>query len=75
MLCAKCNYYNPANAMFCMQCGTKVENRCPSCNTLNPADCRFSKLDPARILSQIQTASHSLRGLFQRTAAAAQTRF
>ncbi len=28
MVCAKCNYDNPADALFCMKCGTKVENRC-----------------------------------------------
>src|SRR6202162_2269500 len=40
MLCAKCNYDNPADALFCMKCGTKVENRCSSCNTVNPADAK-----------------------------------
>jgi len=43
MLCAKCNYDNPADAMFCMKCGSKVENRCSSCNTVNPADARFCR--------------------------------
>ena len=43
MQCAKCNYDNPADAMFCMKCGTKVENRCSSCNTVNPADAKFSR--------------------------------
>ena len=38
MLCAECNYDNPADALFRIKCGTKVENRCSSCNTGNPAD-------------------------------------
>src|ERR1700737_4772621 len=43
MLGAKCNYETPADALFCMKCGTKVENRCSSCNTVNPADARFCR--------------------------------
>src|ERR1700719_3652348 len=43
MLCAKCNYDNPADALFCMKCGAKVENRCSSCNTVNPADAKFCR--------------------------------
>jgi class 3 adenylate cyclase/tetratricopeptide (TPR) repeat protein len=43
MLCAKCSYDNPADALFCMKCGTKVENVCSSCNTVNPADANFCR--------------------------------
>ena len=43
MLCAKCNYDNPADALFCMKCGAKVENRCASCNTVNPTDANFCR--------------------------------
>jgi class 3 adenylate cyclase len=41
MLCAKCNYDNPAEALFCMKCGAKVETRCYTCNTVNPAEANF----------------------------------
>jgi ribosomal protein L40E len=43
MLCPKCNYDNPADALFCMKCSTNVENRCSSCNTVNPADANFCR--------------------------------
>ena len=43
MLCAKCNCDNPADALFCMKCGAKVENRCSSCNTVNPAEAKFCR--------------------------------
>ena len=43
MLCAKCNYDNPADALFCIRGGTKVENRCSSCNTVNPTDANFCR--------------------------------
>ena len=43
MLCSKCNYGNPVDALFCMKCGSKVENRCSSCYTVNPADAKFCR--------------------------------
>ena len=43
MLCVKCKYDNPTDALFCMKCGAKVENRCASCNTVNPADANFCR--------------------------------
>jgi predicted ATPase/class 3 adenylate cyclase/ribosomal protein L40E len=43
MLCAKCNSDNPADALFCMKCGIKVESRCSFCNTVNPAYANFCR--------------------------------
>jgi predicted ATPase/class 3 adenylate cyclase/ribosomal protein L40E len=43
MRCRSCSYDNPADALFCMKCGAKVEYRCPSCNTVNPADANFCR--------------------------------
>src|SRR5690348_3801734 len=43
MQCAKCNYDNLADALFCMKCGVRLENRCASCQTINPADANFCR--------------------------------
>ena len=43
MRCAKCTFENPADALFCMKCGSKLENRCPSCSTANLADANFCR--------------------------------
>src|SRR6266436_3740398 len=51
MLCTKCNYDNPADALFCMKCGTKVENRCSFCRTVNPVDANFCRKCGAALAS------------------------
>src|SRR6516162_4597537 len=43
MRCTKCRYENPADALFCMKCGAKVEHHCASCSTLNPNDANFCR--------------------------------
>jgi class 3 adenylate cyclase len=43
MRCAKCHHDNPADALFCMKCGAKLENRCDSCKTLNPVEANFCR--------------------------------
>ena len=59
MLCAKCSYDNPADALFCMRCGTQVENRCSSCNTLNPADANFCRKCGAALVAGLPVSSRS----------------
>ena len=43
MRCPSCNYENPADALYCMKCGTKVERRCSACDTVHPADANFCR--------------------------------
>jgi ribosomal protein L40E len=62
MLCAKCYYQNPGDALFRMKCGIKVESRCASCDTVNPADANFCRkcggaLGPAAMASSPDLAA------------------
>src|SRR5579864_5919203 len=59
MLCEKCKYDNPADALFCMKCGAKVENRCASCNTVNPADANFCRKCGGALEAAVPSASPS----------------
>jgi class 3 adenylate cyclase/tetratricopeptide (TPR) repeat protein len=59
MRCAKCKYDNPADALFCMKCGAKVENRCASCNTVNPPDANFCRKCGGALEAAVPSASPS----------------
>ena len=41
MKCPTCQHDNPANAAFCMNCGTRLTQACSNCGTALPADARF----------------------------------
>ena len=41
MECAKCRQENPAEALFCMKCGTRLEAKCPRCGAEYPAEASF----------------------------------
>ena len=39
--CTGCGHENAAEAKFCLQCGTKLENLCPQCEKVLPPSARF----------------------------------
>ena len=43
MICAKCHSDNLADAVFCTECGARMEQACSACGTTNPPDSKFCR--------------------------------
>ena len=43
MKCPRCQQENPADAVFCQECGSRLEQACPGCDTANRLDAKFCK--------------------------------
>jgi len=43
MKCPACQFENPGDAQFCIQCGHSIEFRCPGCGAITPASGKFCK--------------------------------
>ena len=43
MKCPKCQFENPKDAEFCIECGSALEYRCPKCGSITPATGKFCK--------------------------------
>jgi class 3 adenylate cyclase/tetratricopeptide (TPR) repeat protein len=43
MKCSKCQFENPKDAGFCIECGAPMEFRCPKCGEITPASGKFCK--------------------------------
>jgi class 3 adenylate cyclase len=55
MQCPRCQHENPADAVFCQECGARLEAACPSCGTPNQLGAKFCKKCGQR-LSQREAA-------------------
>ena len=43
MKCLRCQQENPADAVFCQECGTRMEAACHGCGTANQLGAKFCK--------------------------------
>src|SRR5262252_3326723 len=43
MKCPRCQHENAADAVFCQECGTRLELACPGCGTANQLVAKFCK--------------------------------
>ena len=43
MTCPRCRHDNPGDAVFCQECGTRLDAACPSCATPNQLTAKFCK--------------------------------
>ena len=55
MQCPRCQHDNPADAIFCQECGARLEVACPSCGIANQLGAKFCKKCGQR-LSQPEAA-------------------
>jgi len=43
MKCPKCQFENPDDAQFCIECGNSIEYHCPKCGVVTPSTGKFCK--------------------------------
>lgn len=43
MKCPECQFENPEDAQFCIECGNPIEFPCPKCGAITPATGKFCK--------------------------------
>jgi hypothetical protein len=43
MKCPKCQFENPDDAKFCVECASPMEFHCPNCGAVTPATGKFCK--------------------------------
>ena len=41
MKCAICQFKNPEDSNFCLECGQKLEQKCPKCDKSLPTGAKF----------------------------------
>jgi ribosomal protein L40E len=58
MKCSRCQHENPGDAVFCEECGSRLEGVCPGCGTANRLDAKFCRKcgQPVAVMPPAATA-------------------
>ena len=58
MKCPRCQHESPADAVFCQECGSRLEVPCPGCGTTNQLGAKFCKKcgQPVAVMPPAATA-------------------
>src|SRR5215472_8577983 len=57
MRCSQCKSENLSDAVFCAECGSKIELTCPSCSVTNPLGSKFCRKCGTALTASAVTAS------------------
>jgi hypothetical protein len=59
MKCPKCQFDNPDDSDFCIECATPMEFHCPNCGAITPATGKFCKKCAFDLKKAIETPDYS----------------
>jgi hypothetical protein len=60
MKCPECQFANREGAMFCIECGVKLEINCSKCSHLNPPASKFCEACGAKLDLLLEKAPQEL---------------
>src|SRR5215469_3581943 len=53
MLCSGCHSENLPDAVFCVECGSRIEQPCQTCGATNPPGAKFCRKCGKRLIGEV----------------------